>query len=146
MCLHYNNQQEYEIATAAPAPHKKELPISPDSGVVTFRPMTPAPHPLRCGTCTHSKKKENEWLPYCEKCGRHITTIFNDLICEIGCASHSASSEVLELIPARIAELQKELPGKTAKDMCVILALIGENQAMWAQIKEQMMRTKERER
>jgi len=58
----------------------------------------------------------------------------------------SASSDVLELITARIAELQKELPGKTAKDMCVTLALIGENQAMWAQIKELRQQTKERER
>jgi hypothetical protein len=61
----------------------------------------------------------------------------------IGCASHSdfqserdnMLDDLIQNVSERIKEL-KEMRAKDVYDDCTILALVGENQAMWAQLKE----------
>jgi hypothetical protein len=51
--------------------------------------MTPAPHPLRCETC------DNKDCPFGFE-AMYLVRLIPNIMRQVGCASHSASSDVLE--------------------------------------------------
>jgi hypothetical protein len=80
--------------------------------------MTPAPHPLRCETCKNDKclnfygslldDVQNGYLE--NLCGEDKAVVRTISI--IGCASHSASSDVLEDFMNKIVSSRFELDGE----------------------------------
>jgi hypothetical protein len=63
--------------------------------------MTPAQHPLRCETCNKATSEilENGAI----RCkGNYLSPDYVRFISEMGCASHSASSDVLEELEKRV--------------------------------------------
>ena len=99
--------------------------------------MTPAPHPLRCETCN------NEWCTLHQKHWERrkvseLPTVEHRFVYEYGCASHSASSDVLEEFWQRLYDGG----AFSVNTICDAKRIYDEFRQ---QTKEQMMRTKERE-
>lgn len=60
--------------------------------------MTAQPHPFRCETCAHFQTSGKGMSPDCDQISHWLTEGDRKLIIEVGCASHSASSQRIEQV------------------------------------------------
>ena len=81
-------------------------------------PMTPVTeHPLRCETCNNYHTSKKGVSGDCVKLSHWLLASEFNFAAELGCASHSASSDkVLEEIEAGISAYVKEHEHQQAKD------------------------------